>query len=249
MSNNKQFRTRRNIIVAVIALLLLLVGVNPDFLSEQQPFDTATQQQQSDVLAESTNTGDIALDVLDDLAVRGRASKTGYSRDQFSSGWATIGSCDTRNIILQRSMSDIELSEDACVVLSGTLLDPYTGKSIVFVRGSSTSSDVQIDHVVALSDAWQKGAQQLDETQRLLFANDPLNLLAVDGPANQQKGDSDAASWLPPYKNYRCRYVARQISVKREYSLWVSAAEKASMKRVLNGCGEQRLPVEEFITD
>jgi len=149
---------------------------------------------------------------------------------------------------LQQSLTDIKLGDDGCVVLSGTLLDPYTGTTIEFLRGGSTSADVQIDHVVALSDSWQKGAQQLDETQRLLLANDPLNLLAVDGPANQRKGDSDAASWLPPNKNYRCRYVARQIAVKQAYSLWVSAAEKATMKRILNGCGEQRLPVEEFIT-
>lgn len=247
MATSKQLRKRRNIVAAIIALLLLIVGINPDFVTEQQPFDTADEQQKTDVLAESTNTGELAGVVLEELAVRGRASKTGYSRDEFGSGWATIGSCDTRNIILQRSLSNIELSDDGCVVLSGDLLDPYTAQAITFTRGSTSSADVQIDHVVALSDAWQKGAQQFDETQRLLLANDSLNLLAVDGPANQQKGDSDAASWLPPNKNYRCRYVARQIAVKKEYSLWVSAPEKAAMKRVLNGCGEQRLPVEEFI--
>jgi hypothetical protein len=103
---------------------------------------------------------------------------------------------------------------------------------------------VQIDHVVALSDAWQKGAQAIEFSDRVVFANDPLNLLAVDGPANQKKGDSDAASWLPSNRQFRCQYVARQIAVKQKYSLWVTEAEKAAMKRVLNGCGEQRLPVE-----
>ena len=83
----------------------------------------------------------------------------------------------------------------------------------------------------------------LEIDHRTIFANDPLNLLAVDGDANQQKGDSDAASWLPPNKSFRCRYVARQIAVKQKYSLWVTEAEKAAMRRILNGCGDQRLPV------
>jgi hypothetical protein len=122
--------------------------------------------------------------------------------------------------------------------------DPYTGAEIQFVRVSSTSGEVQIDHVVALSDAWQKGAQDLEFTERVIFANDPLNLLAVDGPANQEKGDADAASWLPPNRAFRCRYVARQIAVKAEYKLWVTEAEKAAMRRVLNGCGDQRVPNE-----
>jgi hypothetical protein len=246
MATEAQLRKRRNIVVVIVALLLLIIGVNPDFLTDQQPFETE-EQLTADVLSESTTDSPLALVALDALAVKGRASKSGYSRDEFGSGWATINGCDTRNTVLQRSLRDLELSNDGCIVLSGTLRDPYIGKTINFLRGGTTSSDVQIDHVVALSDAWQKGAQQLDETQRLLLANDPLNLLAVDGPANQQKGDSDAASWLPPNKNYRCRYVARQIAVKKEYSLWVSAAEKTAMKRILNGCGEQRLPIEEFI--
>jgi len=213
-------------------------------IPEQNP---TLQADSAEVLVDTVGT-EKAIDALDRLEVKGRAPKTGYARDQFSNGWATVGSCDMRNIMLARGMTAVTLADDSCVVLSGDLQDPYTGQKIEFLRGSTTSSDVQIDHVVALSDAWQKGAQRLDETQRLLFANDPLNLLAVDGPANQQKGDSDAASWLPPNKNYRCRYVARQVAVKQEYSLWVSAAEKAAMKRVLNGCGEQRLPIEEFIT-
>jgi hypothetical protein len=246
MSNSSQLRKRRNIFVAVAAMLLLFIGIHPEFVVVKRPF-TAPDTVMTDVLAESTENSPLALAILDTLEVKGRSSKAGYTRDEFGSGWATIGSCDTRNSILQRSLIEVKLSDDGCVVLSGRLIDPYTGHLIEFLRGSATSADVQIDHVVALADAWQKGAQQLDESQRQLFANDPLNLLAVDGPANQQKGASDAASWLPPNKNYRCRYVARQIAVKQAYSLWVSAAEKAAMKRILNGCGEQRLPIEEFI--
>ena len=127
-------------------------------------------------------------------------------------------------------------------MLRGTLHDPYTGKVIAFVRGSGTSSKVQIDHVVALGDAWQKGAQQLSADTRLHLANDPLNLLAVDGPTNQRKGDGDAATWLPPNKAYRCQYVARQVAVKARYHLWVTSAERDAIARVLAGCPSRRLP-------
>src|SRR5450830_1224404 len=190
-----------------------------------------------------------ALDVLATLPIKGRAPKTGYSRDQFGQAWADVdrNGCDTRNDILRRDLTAQALKAGThdCVVLSGTLNDPYTAKSIAFVRGSSTSSAVQIDHVVALSDAWQKGAQQLSAAQRLALANDPLNLLAVDGPTNTQKSDGDAATWLPPNKSYRCSYVARQISVKASYSLWVTQAEHDAMARVLGDCPDTQAPTNE----
>jgi hypothetical protein len=130
-----------------------------------------------------------------------------------------------------------------CVVLTGTLTaDPYTGKRIAFTRGRTTSDDVQVDHVVALSDAWQKGAQQLDEQTRRRLANDPLDLLAVDGPTNQRKGDGDAATWLPPQRGYWCAYVARQIQVKLIYRLWVTPAEHDRMAEVLATCPGEELP-------
>jgi len=209
------------------------------------PVSDNSQQSSSGVLAESIDgSTELASDVLSNLAVKGRAPKTGYSRSEFGDGWANVGSCDLRNIMLSRGMTDVVLSEDSCIVLSGTLNDPYTGKIIQFTRGSSTSSDVQIDHVVALSDSWQKGAQNLSYETRVKLANDPLNLLPVEGKANQEKGDSDAASWLPANKSFRCQYVARQIAVKSKYGLWITEAEKASIKRVLNGCGEQVIPIE-----
>jgi hypothetical protein len=187
-----------------------------------------------------------AIDKLETLTVKGRAPKTGYSRDQFSAGWADVGGCDTRNYILKRDLTDVATkSETDCTVESGTLNDPYTAKIIKFTRGEGTSADVQIDHVVAVSDAWQKGAQNLDVGQRAEFYNDPLNLLAVDGPTNNKKGDADAATWLPPNKDYRCRYVARQIAVKAKYTLWVTQAEHDAMKNVLAGCPGQTLPTVE----
>lgn len=170
------------------------------------------------------------------LVVKGRAPKTGYDRDLFGDGWGNIGTCDTRNVILARDLKNILLDE-RCRVLSGTLDDPYTAKLIEFERGESTSDDVQIDHVVALSNAWQTGAQQLETYERIRFANDPLNLLAVDGPTNEQKSDADAATWLPPNKKFRCAYVKRQIQVKTKYGLWITPPERDAMARVLNGCG------------
>ena len=226
--------------IVLVLLALLVVGIKPDFLQDTPQVAPSTEQ--TDVLSEFVGT-EKATDVLNRLEVKGRAPKTDYARSQFSDGWATVGGCDMRNIMLARGMTDVKLAEDDCVVLSGTLQDPYTGEEIEFVRGSKTSGDVQIDHVVALSDAWQKGAQEIGEENRFKIANDPLNLLAVDGPANQKKGDSDAASWLPPNKSFRCQYVARQIAVKEKYKLWVTDAEKSAMKRVLNGCEEQVVPI------
>jgi hypothetical protein len=243
MSKNlqKTLKRRRAFIVAIITITLLVVGINPSFLQDTP--QVAPSSEPTDALSEFAQNSEKALAVLDRLEVKGRAPKTDYARDQFSDGWATVSGCDMRNIMLARSMTDVELAEDNCIVLSGNLNDPYTRTTIQFKRGSTTSGDVQIDHVVALSDAWQKGAQEIGEENRFKLANDPLNLLAVDGPANQQKGDSDAASWLPPNKSFRCQYVARQIAVKDKYKLWVTEAEKSAMSRVLNGCGEQVVPV------
>ncbi|AOW94226.1 deoxyribonuclease [Rhodococcus sp. WMMA185] len=187
-----------------------------------------------------------ALRLLATLEIKGRAPKTGYDRDLFGSSWTddvTVegghNGCDTRNDILRRDLEQVVFKPGSsdCAVQSGTLLDPYTGKTISFVRGDRTSADVQIDHVVALSDAWQKGAQQLDTATRTNFANDPRNLKAVDGAANQQKSDGDAATWLPPNRSYRCTYVSDQVAVKAAYGLWVTQAEHDAIARVLQDCG------------
>ncbi|MGG5258629.1 GmrSD restriction endonuclease domain-containing protein [Phycicoccus avicenniae] len=187
-----------------------------------------------------------ALAALAALSVKGRAPKTSYDRSNFGQAWADVdgNGCDTRNDILRRDLRNFTLKAgtNGCLVLSGALREPYTGKDMRFVRGQGTSSAVQIDHVVALSDAWQKGAQKMDATTRARFANDPLNLLAVHGPTNQSKSDGDAATWLPPNKSYRCAYVARQIAVKAKYKLWVTAAEHDAIERILTTCPTQKLP-------
>ncbi len=186
-----------------------------------------------------------ALAALDEVEVRGRAPRTGYDREEFGEAWADTdrNGCDTRNDVLARDLTGERFrSGSDCVVVSGTLADPYSGRTIEFRRGEETSDDVQIDHVVALSDAWQKGAQGWDADRRTTFANDPLNLLAVDGPLNQQKGDGDAATWLPPDTSYRCAYVARQVAVKAGYGLWTTRAERNAAATVLAGCPEEPLP-------
>ncbi|MFD9795347.1 HNH endonuclease family protein [Streptomyces sp. NPDC059070] len=182
-----------------------------------------------------------ALAAVDTLTVKGRAAKTGYSRDQFGKGWTDTDSngCATREDILKRDLTDVKL-RGKCDVTSGTLAhDVYTGTTIKFVRGASK---VDIDHVVALSDAWQKGAQQWDKNKRVAFANDPLNLLAVDASANRRKSDGDAATWLPTYAQGRCTYVADQVAVKKKYGLWVTDAERDAMRKVLTDCPAQKLP-------
>jgi hypothetical protein len=182
-----------------------------------------------------------ALDALAALPVKGRAPKTGYSRKQFGDGWATVAGCDTRDRILARDLtSKTYKARDDCRVQSGLLKDPYTAERIRFVRGGA--SEVDIDHVVALLDAWQKGAQQWSRGRRVAFANDRLNLLAVDAHSNRAKGDGDAATWLPPNKRFRCEYVAIQIAAKRKYGAWVTQAEHDAMASVLASCPREHLP-------
>ena len=231
-------RRRRMVLVAVI-----LIGTLGWIVVKEWPnlplMLPDSQPQQS---GPNFGSGEVARDALAALPTKGRAPKTGYKRSQFGDGWAKSGGCDTRNVILRRDLTNAVLGDDNCKVQAGALSDPYTGQRIAFKRGANSSGAVQIDHVVALSNAWQTGAQQLSSEQRISLANDPLELLAVDGPANQQKGDGDAATWLPSNKPFRCQYIARQIAVKKKYSLWVTPPERTAMERILASCPEQRLP-------
>jgi hypothetical protein len=248
-------RTAGVIGAAVVVLVAAFVVVG---LLAPQPNGTAADR--NDTTAEATAAATAttaatpgssprgtALAAAERLPVKGRAPKTGYSRDQFGSAWVdTDGNgCDQREDVLNRDL--VDKTFDGCRVLTGTLHDPYTGRVIRFHRGQVTSAAVQIDHVVALSDAWQKGAQQWTAAKRLRFATDTLNLFAVDGPTNASKGDGDAATWLPPNKRFRCTYVAHQVAVKKQYGLWVTAAERAAMVRVLSGCSSMKLPTRTAI--
>jgi len=231
---------------SILAATAAVAAIAVSGCSAAEAFPTiSSNARSSSAPATSSFDASAALSKLDTLPVKGRAPKTGYDRGQFGQAWTddvTVegghNGCDGRNDILRRDLVDVTYKPNTkdCVVSAGTLHDVYTDATIKFTRGQNTSTAVQIDHVVALSDAWQKGAQQLTAEQRKNLANDPRNLQAVDGPTNGQKSDSDAASWLPPNKAYRCTYVSRQIDVKSLYSLWITQAEKEAMQRVLANC-------------
>ena len=183
-----------------------------------------------------------ALVALNNLEVNGRAPKTGYARSQFPH-WSDPdrNGCDARNDTLKRDLTNITYKAGTrdCKVIAGQLLDPFSGKVITF---SATKVVIDIDHVVALSNAWQTGAAYFNKNKRSQIANDPLNLLAVDSKLNRQKRDGDAATWLPPSKAFRCEYVARQVAVKAKYGLWVTKPEKVAINKILSTCVGQKLP-------
>jgi hypothetical protein len=238
MSASKEAKRRIN--TAIIAAIVIAGGLVAGGIHHAKP---APNNNSTISKSQVLKTDSPAIKALGKLAIGGRASMTNYSRENFGGEWADEGSCDMRDKILARDMVHITDKPHTCEVETGILHDPYTGDTIHFQRGVGTSNAVQIDHVVAIGDAWQTGAQQLPAQIRRQLYNDPLELLAVDGPTNESKSDGDAATWLPPNKSYRCRYVARQIAVKLKYHLWVTPAEHDAMSRILHKCPSQPLPV------
>ena len=175
--------------------------------------------------------------------------RSGYDRvKHFGTSWPDLDGdgCSEREEILARDFE--QTRGPACKITAGTLHDPYTGQRIDFTRGKETSGQVQIDHVVALADAWSKGADQWDQERRLQFANDPQNLLAVDGATNSAKSASDASEWLPPNEDFWCEYATAQVQIKTEYTLGVSAAEKQTLDQVLTACVDEK-PMPELTSD
>lgn len=246
-----RLKTRRiTAVVVALALATAWLFINPESYEQiftkventgaEAGLDNSTAAD-LDYSAEAVTTKDenapLATDILEQLEVKGRAPKTGYAREQFYSGWPTVDGCSLRQRILKRELGDTAVL-DGCNVVSGEFDEPYTGEHRI-LKDRSEVAKIQIDHVVALSDAWQKGAQYKDYDTRNQIATDPLNLLAVDGPANEQKSDGDAATWLPKNKKFRCQYVARQVSVKYKYGLWVTEAEKAAIAKVLSNCPDE----------
>ena len=221
-------------------LLALLGGAMPKLIEESPAIDITFPWQQTTVSDEPAVAGS-ALEALNGLEVKGRAPKTDYARAQFGSGWATVNGCSTSDVIMFRDLINVTLS-DECTVASGLLNDTYTGEAIQYTKDDPSA--IQIDHVIALSDAWQTGAQNLTRELRIQLANDPLELIAVQGDANQQKSDGNAASWLPSNKAFRCQYIARQIAVKQKYTLWLIPGEKQAMLDVLSTCPDQTLPAK-----
>ena len=227
-----RFRVRR-IIVGLLALGALAgwIIINP---ASYQPEIIA-----ADPVAVDPQDDTLAINVLETLAIKGRAPKTGYARTEFYQAWPAIDGCNLRQRIIKREVGD-SARLDGCDVIAGTFVEAYTGETRTYNSKAEFSKNIQIDHIVALSDAWQKGAQQLSADERYQLATDPLNLIAADASANQQKSDGDAATWLPKNKPFRCTYVARQISVKKKYSLWVTQAEHDAMKNILSTCPAEK---------
>ena len=237
MAKKLTYRTRRLIFalagLVVFAIILLL---NPNAYEYVSVLNGEVQKPEDIPLKDETKPDStLAKDVLESLAVREKDTSTKYYRKLFYDSWGTTSTgCNTREAILTRDLKNLVMK--GCKVQSGTLEDPYTGKTIEFTRGQGTSEEVQIDHVVALSNAWTTGAYALDSETRYEISQDPLNLLAVEGQANQDKVDKDASDWLPSNLPFQCQYVARQISVKAKYHLWVTPAEKSAMQTVLANC-------------
>lgn len=218
---------------AAATLLLLLLASGGCGLGALGPTSGATARQ-------PPHPG-LLSDLVGSVPVKGRAPMTGYDRGRFGQAWldADRNGCDTRNDVLREHLADVVVAtgSNGCMVSSGRLDDPYTGTVIHYVRGDGTLVDV--DHVVALGNAWVTGAAQWDVRKRAAFANDPMNLLPVDASVNRQKGDGDAATWLPPHTPFRCGYVARQVGVKAKYGLWLTPPELAAVERVLAACPDQ----------
>ncbi|MGW8378075.1 HNH endonuclease family protein [Streptomyces sp. ODS28] len=181
--------------------------------------------------------------LIEKVATKGRGPKTGYERDEFGYAWKDTlprevpyarNGCDTRNDLLKRDGRKVRYRGGSdCVVTSMTLDDPYTGKTIDWRKSRAVA--VQIDHVMPLSYNWQMGASRWPKEKRESIANDPLNLLPVDGPANGAKSDKGPASWLPPDKGVRCAYSVRFAQVSQKYELPVTAPDKRMMLRQCGG--------------
>ena len=217
-------------------MMLALVSVGVWLVLNPESYETIfVKKNDESVTVSEAGEGKLAIEVLELLEVKGRAPKTGYARTEFYDGWPLVDGCSLRQKILKREFGE-SATLDGCNVVAGEFDEPYTGEHMVFTDKAQIAKRLQIDHVVALSDAWQKGAQYLDASVRYEIATDPLNLLAVDGPANEKKSDGDAATWLPANKKFRCQYVARQVSVKYKYGLWVTKAEKEAISQVLKNC-------------
>ena len=239
MKQGADIYKRRRVTAVIVAAVLfaLFLVFNPAAYQYVSPDggalidDIASIQTKDETKPDSLK----AVDVLNALAVQPKDTSQRYYRKLFYDSWGlTASGCNTREAILTRDLTDKVMK--GCKVQSGILADPYTGQTINFVRGEDTSGAVQIDHVVALSNAWATGAFAFDADTRYAISQDPLNLLAVDGPANQEKLDQDASTWLPSNQAFRCQYVARQISVKSKYALWVTQAEHDAIAGVLENC-------------
>lgn len=221
--------------VALAVLVAVQVNIEPGAGSARYvaEADTPTVAPGADVLA-----GVIEIPV--------RVPGYDYRRDAFGESWdddndapGGRNGCDTRNDILDRDLvekSYVSIKRCPTAVAAGTLIDPYTNATIAFVRGNQIGASVQIDHIVALSLAWDLGARNWTDELRMRFANDPANLLAVDGPTNQLKGDSEPAVWMPPNRAFWCQYAVQFAAVLRGYGLPVDSPSARVLRDAASTC-------------
>jgi hypothetical protein len=168
---------------------------------------------------------------LNALTVGTEGSMSGYSRDKFPH-WITIsGACDTRETVLKRDGTSV-VTNSSCSATSGRWYSPYDGATW------TAASDVDIDHVVPLAEAWRSGASSWTTARRQDFANDLSHpqLIAVTDNVNQSKGDQDPTTWQPPLSSYRCTYARMWINVKYVWGLKLQSAEKSALQTMLNSC-------------
>lgn len=224
------------LIAGVAALVLLIPGVDLGRLVDLiDRADAPTLEQPTPQQPGSPDADGALAEVAARLEARGQEAPISYGRDYFGRTWPDFEGtgCDERNRVLQRDLHGPVLDADGCRVLTGVLHDPYTGTRIAFERGPETSPLVQIDHVVALAEAWHAGAWQWDDHQRQAFSNDLANLWAVDGPANQVKGDRDISAWTPLDAGggveAMCSFTATVISVYDTYQLRPTAQARSAM--------------------
>jgi hypothetical protein len=169
------------------------------------------------------------------LTVAPEGSGAGYRRSEFGHGWTDTdrNGCLTRDDILSRDLIEVS-RRSRCVVVAGVLTDPYTGQRVQFSKGRPDR--VQIDHIVALAEAWRSGADRWTPDLRVQFANDPLELLATAGAVNDGKGDQDAGTWSPADRHHACVYARRVLAVKVRYSLTVDRRERDALAEDVAGC-------------
>lgn len=210
---------------------------------------TSAWRQHSQAIVANADVPRVAdgVDVLAGIPViAARVRGNDYRRAAFGDAWTDdneapggFNGCDTRNDILDRDLIDktyISLKRCPHAVATGTLRDPYTSATIAFMRGDKTGAAVQIDHLVPLALAWDLGAREWPDALRVRFANDPANLLAVDGDANQSKGDQAPATWMPPNQTFWCQYSVQFADVLRGYRLPIDTRSADVLRDAAKTC-------------
>lgn len=247
MTNSHRF-FRSIIVFGILAFIGAVIVAVAGFNAMQAQRSPVSAPASTETVSAQPGASDVYAEAeafLVSLPVTSLAPEQKYEREaQFGRAWLDVddNGCDTRNDILQRDFVSFETFRGDCEVQTGILNDPYTGKTIKFVhtnafgKNTGDSGAVQIDHIIPLSWAWQNGADAWDQETRVLFANDPVNLKAVDGEQNLVKSDQGPSTWWPTAESYRCTYALEFTVVLQNYQLTIPAADKQALVDTLAGC-------------